>query len=271
MTIDNALLKECNAFSYFHWFLMEKWKDLLASGRMLELKKQLPELKRQLLEKLVKLLKEQASIVCQRNRKLLNDIEQAYKYTGYGVVSFEVKLEERGLFGVSQPFGMILFEVGLEFDHYLNAPIVPGSSIKGVVRSAWLALFGDDEKEAENYLFGSTERAGACIFHDGYPIEAGRNGYLLYPDVLTPHYIMGGKDLLEEHKVIKLSPVIYLTVAPETVFKFIVAIPGNIGEKLQEMFRKAMLESLNLGIGSKTTVGYGRFSLRSLHIIGVSK
>jgi CRISPR-associated protein Cmr6 len=262
MTVEDALLRECNAFSYLHHTLMENWQDLLEPDKT-------PELKRKLLEKLVKSLRGQAEVVCQRARRLLDDIEQAYKYTKHEVISFEVKLEERGLFGASQPFGIIPFEVGLEFDHYLNVPILPGSSIKGVVRSTWLTLFGDDEKETENYLFGSTERAGVCTFHDGYPVEAGRNGCLLYPDVLTPHYIREGKDLLDEHEV-KPSPVVYLTVAPETVFKFIIAMPEDVGKRLQEMFRKAIVESLRLGFGGKTDIGYGRFSLRSLRM-GVSE
>jgi len=269
MTVEVLLLKECNAFSYFHYFLMERWKDLLVPNKTPKLEMQLPELKNQLLKKLVRLLKEQADVICQRTRRLLDDVEQAYKYTKHEVISFEAKLEERGLFGVSQPFGIIPFEVGLEFDSHLNAPIIPGSSIKGIIRSAWLALFGDDEKEAENYLFGNIERAGVCIFHDSYPIEAGRNGYLLYPDVLTPHYVRGGRDFLEEHEV-EPSPVVYLTVAPETVFKFIVAIPEDVSKRLQEMFRKAILESLRLGIGGKTSIGYGRFRLRSLRM-GVSE
>jgi CRISPR-associated protein Cmr6 len=228
-------------------------------------------LRRLLLEELVKSAREQADLVCQRARRLLDSVEQAYARTGHEVMSFEVKLEERGLFGASQPFGAIPFEVGLEFDPYMNAPIVPGSSIKGAVRSAWLSLFKEEEsevKKAENYLFGGVEGAGACVFHDGYPIEAGREGCLLYPDVLTPHYAVGGEDVLEEHKA-KPSPVIYLAVAPETVFKFIIAIPKDVDERLREthvraveMLRKAVLEALWLGVGGKTSVGYGRFSLR---------
>ena len=126
-------------------------------------------------------------------------------------------------------------------------------------------LFDEEGKEAEDYVFGTTKRVGACIFHDGYPIEAGRNGYLIYPDVLTPHYMKEGRDILKENQA-KPSPVVYLTVAPETVFKFIIAMPKDIDRRLWDMFRKAALEALRLGIGGKTSIGYGRFSLRSLHM-----
>ena len=253
-------LEELNVSSYIYYVLVEDegWEKLLDSNER-------PRLKRQLIEKIAESLKMQVNIVCQRAKKMLDSIEEAYRRTRYEVITFEARLEERGLFGMSQPFGIIPFEVGLEFDPYLNTPIVPGSSVKGAVRSAWRSLFGQDEKEAENYVFGTTKRVGACIFHDGYPIEAGRNGYLLYPDVLTPHYMKEGKDILKENEA-KPSPVVYLTVAPETVFKFLIAMPKDVDGRLRDMFRKAVLEALRLGIGGKTSIGYGRFSLRSLRM-----
>jgi len=253
-------LGELNVSSYLYYVLMKmrKWEDLLDPDER-------PKLRKRMIEASVRSLKMQADVICQRTRRMLHIIEQVYRHTGYEAITFEARLEERGLFGASQPFGIIPFEVGLEFDPYLNTPIVPGSSVKGAVRSTWRSLFGEDEKEAENYMFGSTKRSGACIFHDGYPIEAGRNGYLLYPDVLTPHYMKEGRDILKENEA-KPSPVVYLTVAPETVFKFVIAMPKDDGRRLRDMFRKAVLEALRLGIGGKTSIGYGRFSLRNLRM-----
>ena len=253
-------LKELNVPSYLYYVLVgeRKWKNLLDSNER-------PRLRRHLIEKLTRSLKMQANMICQRTKKMLDGIEEAYRHIGYDVITFEAKLEERGLFGMYQSFGIILFEVGLEFDPYLNVPVIPGSSVKGAVRSAWRALFDEEEKEAEDYVFGTTKRVGACIFHDGYPIEAGRNGYLLYPDVLTPHYMKEGRDILKENEA-KPSPVVYLTVAPETVFKFLIAMPKDVDGRLRDMFRKAVLEALRLGIGGKTSIGYGRFSLRSLRM-----
>ncbi|MCD6487673.1 MAG: type III-B CRISPR module RAMP protein Cmr6 [Desulfurococcales archaeon] len=253
-------LGEINVSSNLYYALMkkERWKDLLDSNKR-------PKLRKQMIEKAVRSLKMQANVVCQRTKRMFDDIEQAYRHSGYEVITFEAKLEERGLFGASQPFGIILFEVGLEFDPYLNAPVIPGSSVKGSVRSVWRALFGENEEDIEDYIFGGPQRMGVCMFHDGYPIEAGKNGYLLYPDVLTPHYMKEGRDILKEHEA-EPSPLVYLTVAPKTVFKFIIAIPKDIDKKSRSMIRKAVLETLRLGIGGKTNIGYGRFSLRSLHM-----
>jgi len=260
MTITGLPVEEVNVFSYLYYALVKekKWEDLLDPSKR-------PGLKRQMIEESVRSLKIQADVICKRAREILSNIERAYKYTGYEVIVFEARLEERGLFGASQPFGITLFEVGLEFDPYLNAPIIPGSSVKGAIRSAWRALFGESEKESENYVFGSPKRIGACIFHNGYPIEAGKNGYLLYPDVITPHYMKEGRDILEEHRA-KPSPIVYLTVAPGTVFKFIIAMPRDINEKLRGMLKRAIFEALKLGIGGKTSIGFGRFSLKSLRM-----
>ena len=256
MLLRNAP-RECNAYSYFYRYLVDKWESFLDS-------KERPEIKRQLIEELVKILREQAKTICERAKTILSIIEEGYYRLGYDVLPFEAKLGERGLFGTSQMFGIIPFEVGLEFDPYLNAPIIPGSSIKGVVRSVWCILFGERGKRSEDLIFGSTRHAGICIFHDGYPTEPGENNCLLYPDVLTPHYVRERKDILEEHLVTP-SPIVYLTVAPGTKFKFIVAVrkegvSRDVYKELQDKLKEAFREMLKLGIGSKTSIGYGRFT-----------
>lgn len=250
--------EEVNIFSKLHCFLVKKQEDLLDP-------KKKPAIVRELSEQLAKSLKEQAGLICQRTKKALSEVENAYRYVGYEVISFEARLEERGLFGGSQHFGILAFDVGLEFDPYLNVPIIPGSSLKGAVRSAWRALFGDKEERAENFIFGGSNSSGACAFHDGYPIRTGRSGYLLYPDVLTPHYLREGKDVLREHEA-EPSPVVYLTVAPETFFKFIIAMPKEFDKDLRRKLREALFEALKLGIGGKTNIGYGRFRIENLRL-----
>ncbi|MEM3390229.1 MAG: type III-B CRISPR module RAMP protein Cmr6 [Thermoproteota archaeon] len=250
--------RELNVFSGLHRFLVENWRNLLDPEEK-------PALIRELIEQLIVALKEQNNNICQKTQRMLYNIEEAYKCAKYEIISFEAKLEERGLFGGSQCFGTLVFEVGLEFDPYLNVPLIPGSSVKGAVRSAWRTLFGDKEERAENLIFGGLNSSGACVFHDGYPIKIGRNGYLLYPDILTPHYLRGGKDILREHEA-EPSPVVYLTVAPETVFKFIVAMPKRFDEDLRRKLKEAFFEALKLGIGGKTNIGYSRFRVENLRL-----
>jgi len=262
MSLAQFFEQEINVYSYLYYRLVKEINNLLESNKR-------AALKQELIEEIVSYLQRRSSKICQKAYEKLNKIEEIYRNSGFDIVSFEAKLEERGLFGASQHFSILLFEVGLEFDPYLNTPIIPGSSLKGAIRSSWRSLFSNKFVDAENTIFGSKDKIGACIFHDGYPIKPGKNNCLLYPDVITPHYIKEGQDILKETET-ELRPKVYLTVAPETVFKFIIAIPEDLNKELKKMLIKAILETLKIGIGGKTSIGYGRFSLINMNI-GVFK
>ena len=191
---------------------------------------------------------------------VLNEIKNAYKELGYSFIYLEAQLVERGLFGASQSFGKLLFEIALEFDPYLNVPFIPGSSIKGAFRNTYenlrkpdwpatIEVFGSGAPEAE---------VGDLIFNDAYPIKPGFNEMILYPDILNPHYSKEGKDILGEYDW-EPVPNPYLTVAPGTTFGFLIASKRNklSFDKLNEVM-KVVLE---IGLGGKTCIGYGRFAL----------
>ncbi|MBO3810272.1 MAG: hypothetical protein FGF50_11870, partial [Candidatus Brockarchaeota archaeon] len=154
-------------------------------------KEEIAKLKTDILEHLVKASKESAQSCCERAMGLLKAMSEAYRKAGYRLLNaktgvVEVKLASRGLFGGSQIFGSLLFEVGLEFDSYLNLPIIPASAIKGAISSSWDALgLGEDGRRE---IFGEPGKMGMCIFSDAYPVKANSEGFILYPDVMTPHY-----------------------------------------------------------------------------------
>ena len=88
--------------------------------------------------------------------------------------------------------------------------------------------------------------------------------YILYPDVITPHY---ADDILDETRVVPV-PIPHLSVAPYTTFRFIVGIhkkriervclkSNNIVEKYIVYATKLAFQ---LGIGARTAIGYGIFS-----------
>ena len=196
----------------------------------------------------------------------------------------KVKLSSRGSFGASSDFGLIAFERGLSFDPLLNLPFIPSSSIKGAVRNGYFYLCRDkrglSEGEAEaacRLLFGDDKCAGLVGFTDAYPVEAGEKGFVLYPDVMTPHYREGVKTEFD----VEPTPIVYLTVAPGTVFQFYVFWKErdkrrvNMGKGPNRdisphprplidelgLLDLAILYALGLGIGSKTSVGYSTFEV----------
>ena len=200
-----------------------------------------------------------------------------------GIVrEIQMKLTYRGSFGVSSTFGQIPFEVGLYIHPYFNVPYIPASSIKGAIRNAYYYYLVNHENENRdkaddecNRLFGDSNFAGLVGFTDAFPIQEGENGYILYPDIINPHY----KDAKNEMEV-EPKPIIFLTVAPDTTFKFYMYIikEGEKEKRKIEIGAKkdlaakpipdmeklgkldlALLFGLSMGIGAKTALGYSQF------------
>jgi CRISPR/Cas system CMR subunit Cmr6 (Cas7 group RAMP superfamily) len=130
------------------------------------------KIRKEILEWLVKASIKQAKELCEKAQKKLQKIAEAYRLVGYKLISsegkfIEARLTSRALFG-SRSFNYTLFEVGLEFDPYLNLPVVSGSSIKGALNTAWEVLELGDGKDV---IFGRKGEVGRCIFCDALPIE----------------------------------------------------------------------------------------------------
>jgi CRISPR-associated protein Cmr6 len=244
--------------------------------------------KREFLEFLVKNGSEYFKSKKNEIEQYLNDLKGYLELylKGLGVVrEVEMRLSNRGVFGVGSMFGQIPFEVGLYMHPYFNVPYIPASSIKGAIRSAYNNLkvanaekkWKESKEDEDKEIFGDENFAGLIGFTDALPIELGENGYVLYPDIINPHY----KEAKDEMSV-SPNPIIYLTVAPGTVFKFFVYIikeRENRGKKREIKLGKdiaekpkpeieslgyidlAILYGLTLGIGAKTSLGYSSFEV----------
>lgn len=178
------------------------------------------------------------------------------------------------------------FQLGMYFDYSSGLPVIPASSIKGALRAAvndWEFLadeaitvlikehkpslleelkdseklkkaFIDEvfkgleyQKEGENTKekrFSIYERD---IFFDAIPVKAKRN--LLGEDYITHHPSVFTDP----------NPVRFLRVEPEVTYRFrFLLYDGGLfpAELKKQIFSKIILE---LGLGAKTNVGYGRF------------
>ncbi|MEM4310905.1 MAG: type III-B CRISPR module RAMP protein Cmr6 [Nitrososphaerales archaeon] len=260
------------------------------------------ERKRKLLEYIVR----QADIHNDKIDRTLKVIEDALNGCGYELRRVKLKTISRGLIGGSETFGEIPFEVGLYFDPILNIPYIPGSTIKGAVRSATFDLLhreklsaGRSDKEAGKEAddecirifggrIGEDHSTGLVGFTDAYPIEKGEKGYLLYPDVMSPHYTDGTATELD----VSPTPIIYLTIAPGTKFQFYLFFrrERGSGEKkrkltirdsqdsdlaetpVQDLTKLGILDlgllyAFCRGVGAKTSVGYSRFEILSYETV----
>lgn len=145
--------------------------------------------------------------------------------------------------------------LGFHFDYASGLPEIQGSSIKGVLRSAFehpeyiKALLNDDEvdvKALKNSIFNNGD-----IFFDAVVIGADDNGRIMGDDFITPH-----EDALKDPK-----PLRFIKVLPNVSFMFQFELGDGIllKKEKERLFRKILED---LGLGAKTNVGYGKFYIQ---------
>lgn len=181
-------------------------------------------------------------------------------------------------------------KLGLQFDYTTGLPYIPGSSVKGLLRSMFpfsipkknnengrwdryrkqrveyiteffksnsIDLTEDDVYSLEKVLFDGIDSNGMydrCVFYDamisGYNSDAGMLGL----DYITPH-----KDPLKNP-----NPIQFMKILSEVQFQFQFRIPNEIKlnsgaslsrEQILNLFKTILMD---VGIGAKTNVGYGQ-------------
>ena len=165
---------------------------------------------------------------------------------------------------------------GFQFDYATGLPIIPGSSVKGVLRSVFpdpdAKVLNERDKQKARYIahllgielkeehllpavqqlakqifvHDDAKRLGTDVFMDAILTGPSR-GEFLADDYLTPHD--GYKDPV---------PIQFLKVLPGIEFTFFFKLTAfKIGEKevdKLDLFRHILED---VGIGAKTNVGYG--------------
>ncbi len=184
-----------------------------------------------------------------------------------------------------------VYETSMTLHHIYGIPYIPGSAIKGVVRSYIITeKFGKGEQDSldlehaekralsdqgfcdifgcPNSSFYNESKKGNVIFFDAFPLEPPH----IEPDIMNPHYSSYYSDSSGEIPPADYQnpiPIYFLTVK-ETPFEFIVGIREQNNaiiknekfkdrtslEVVYEYMKKALSEH---GIGAKTAVGYGYF------------
>ena len=141
--------------------------------------------------------------------------------------------------------------LGFSFDYATGLPVIAGSSIKGVLRSAFRhkeyiqELLGDEQIDVEaleKEIFDNGD-----IFFDA--VVQSYATQLLSDDFLTPH---------DDEGIKNPTPIRFLKVAPAVTFVFDFYLQDTLisKDKKRKLF-EAILE--DIGVGAKTNVGYGKF------------
>ena len=154
-------------------------------------------------------------------------------------------------------------EIGITLHHIYGFPYIPATAVKGLTR-AWAELVEKADKATVGKIFGSesknekatdSNQLGSVLFFDAVPVEWPR----LEIDVMNPHYPEYYRDPEKNPPGDWQSPVPiqFLTVAPETGFWFGLASKNN--EDIKEAKQWLVSGLKELGIGAKTSAGYGYF------------
>lgn len=179
-------------------------------------------------------------------------------------------------------------QLGFTLDPVTGLPYLPGSSVKGILRSAFLAnweyvkeYLGADWterqiKELELDIFGNyhnydankikfydndgKERQfgnGKDIFFDAYPVKADDRGHLLGVENITPH-------LAEKPELQGLTnpiPLYLPKIMPGVVMQFRFKLTDSemegytVTKEMKMQLFRTILE--DFGVGAKTNVGFG--------------
>jgi CRISPR-associated protein Cmr6 len=179
---------------------------------------------------------------------------KSMKTQGYKTITIEAKLDSPMLVGIGNPS---IDEIGFYWNRNYSVPTVPGSSIKGAFRNYWKTekLDGSIEK----IIFGSDDNnnssRGEVVFMEAIPVDK----FDLMQEFQTPHfgdYYSSNKVPNDVHNPVPLN---FISVKEGSTYRFdfLTKNPDeNIAKEIEKHF-KIILEYI--GIGSKTSMGYGRF------------
>ena len=218
------------------------------------------------------------------------DVLEVLGYADYSVVNMRVQAPGL-LIGSGLAHGLPGSEedvkTGLQFDYTSGLPVIPGSSVKGVIRSAFTTIKEDKEQSNEadaeklNYiksLIADIPEFSSLVLEDNDILELG-NQMFNHGDIFADALLVGYGTRMKQHGPVKQVltedyitphtggplaqpiPIKIVKVAPGVTFAFCFKFnETKIGAKVvSASMKKALCAAIlqDLGVGAKTNVGYG--------------
>lgn len=218
------------------------------------------------------------------------DVLEVLGYADYSVVNMRVQAPGL-LIGSGLAHGLPGSEedvkTGLQFDYTSGLPVIPGSSVKGVIRSAFPTIKEDKEQSNEadaeklNYiksLIADIPEFSSLVLEDNDILELG-NQMFNHGDIFADALLVGYGRRMKQHGPVKQVltedyitphtggplaqpiPIKIVKVAPGVTFAFCFKFnETKIGAKVvSASMKKALCAAIfqDLGVGAKTNVGYG--------------
>lgn len=154
-----------------------------------------------------------------------------------------------------------VIETGISLHHTYGVPYIPGSSLKGTAATYAHTYLSDTlwrrGSAAHETLFGTTKSAGYVTFFDALPVPG---EWKLLPDVLTVHhpsYYRGQNEAPADWD--NPTPIPFLTATGS----FLIALYTDADAAAWVGAGYGILDMAlrELGVGGKTSSGYGRLIL----------
>lgn len=218
------------------------------------------------------------------------DVLEVLRSANYSVVNMRVQAPGL-LIGSGLAHGLPGSEedvkTGLQFDYTSGLPVIPGSSVKGVIRSAFPTIKEDKEQSNEadaeklNYirsLIADIPEFSSLVLEDNDILELG-NQMFNHGDIFADALLVGYGTRMKQHGPVKQVltedyitphtggplaqpiPIKIVKVAPGVTFAFCFKFnETKIGAKVvSASMKKALCAAIlqDLGVGAKTNVGYG--------------
>lgn len=218
------------------------------------------------------------------------DVAKVLRAAEFGVVNMRVQAPGL-LIGSGLAHGLPGSEedvkTGLQFDYTSGLPVIPGSSVKGVIRSAFPTIKEDKEQSNEadaeklNYiksLIADIPEFSSLVIEDNDILELG-NQMFNHGDIFADALLVGygtrtkqqvpvnqilAEDYITPHTGGPLAqpiPIKIVKVAPGVTFAFCFKFnETKMGAKVvSASMKKAICAAIlqDLGVGAKTNVGYG--------------
>lgn len=228
--------------------------------------------------------------------KIIDEIKKAYSHLGVPYIQATLRATTKVLPGSSAGLGFLITDIGINWDPLLDLPYIPGSTLKGAVRSFAESLIskrsssenlGDVSKLVES-LFGKPGEdgfRGPLIFHDAYPVS----GRVLDMDLINPHYNaeVGG---IRSELDVQPKPVKHLVIGSNIEFSTIISPSvnsldeetvssvrqvasllgvgpdGSVEILLLKIVAYLLGGALEIGVGGRTLKGYGKLEVVGLEV-----
>ncbi|HLH60324.1 MAG TPA: type III-B CRISPR module RAMP protein Cmr6 [Ktedonobacteraceae bacterium] len=160
-----------------------------------------------------------------------------------------------------------VLETSVTLHKTYGVPYIPGSALKGLAASyARQRLTEDWQKGREAYqvIFGDPDEAGYITFFDAlYIPEPGTKKRVLYPDVISTHHQKYYQNFAQtpadwDDPI----PIPFLTATGDYMIALAAPELNERDAWIEKTFTILKYALADMGIGAKTSSGYGRLELK---------